>query len=707
MIAGVLGCFSPLLVYYGQETRMYALLAFLATLGGYAFVRAATRAPRWWIAASFALAAALWTQLYAALLVAALNAWYLLLLTNHALARRRNVLITSNGRMMGDAPRPRLPSRAWSTGVAHLEARPVIHWLAAQAAVVLLFSPWIPVAWYKAHVYTSPGHGSSLGWVLAQTATVFSLGYPASGLTSVPGLAGPINAEVLARWLIIPFLLAPVLGLAALRPQQRLLLTCWLAVPIAAIVLLSAGKRDFNARYLMEAAPAFFVVVAAGLVAGWQTSRLRSLSGACGLAVALVSVFTLQRLYADPAYARDDNRAAVQIVARGARPGAGVVLDAPYARPAWDYYAGARWPVGTLPSAELSDPAALVETLTSFTAARPQVWLVLWQDYYADPHELAWQWLQRHFYASDWVNVPGGIKVLQFDALPAVGLEPSGAVLGGQLRLIGYTARAAPGPSSDSRVLQLDMYWQSLARPSVDLAIATHLLDPAGNDYGDADSQPAEGRLPTTSWQAGAQFHTVQRLALQPWTGPGAYRIQLLVYDHHTLKALPAQGAGADGGSVLLPLAIELPDQRTSVAAASPIAPPALPAGAHRAGARFPGVGALAGYLVGAVNGQPVLTLFWEAETTPPRPYKVFVHALDGNGGIIGTGDSEPAAGSAPMPIWTAGELIRDPHQLEVLGDRAIASFEVGIYDPQSGIRVPVALPDGSTPESRSVQLPQ
>jgi len=52
MIAGALGCFSPLLVYYGQETRMYALLAFLATLGGYAFVRAATGAARWRIAAS-------------------------------------------------------------------------------------------------------------------------------------------------------------------------------------------------------------------------------------------------------------------------------------------------------------------------------------------------------------------------------------------------------------------------------------------------------------------------------------------------------------------------------------------------------------------------------------------------------------------------------------------------------------------------------
>jgi len=88
--------------------------------------------------------------------------------------------------------------------------------------------------------------------------------------------------EVLARWLIAPFLLALVLGLAALRRQRRLLLICWLTVPMAAIVLLSAGKRDFNARYLMEAAPAFFVVVAAGLVAGWQTSRLRSLSGACG-----------------------------------------------------------------------------------------------------------------------------------------------------------------------------------------------------------------------------------------------------------------------------------------------------------------------------------------------------------------------------------------------------------------------------------------
>src|SRR6185437_13837664 len=67
---------SPLLLYYGQETRMYALLALLSALAGYAFLRAADGEERWWLAYAIFQAAALWTQLYASLLLLALNTWY-------------------------------------------------------------------------------------------------------------------------------------------------------------------------------------------------------------------------------------------------------------------------------------------------------------------------------------------------------------------------------------------------------------------------------------------------------------------------------------------------------------------------------------------------------------------------------------------------------------------------------------------------------
>ena len=73
LIAGAIGCTCPLLVYYGQEARMYALLCCLALLAAYAFLRASAGQPRWWWVASGALAGSLWTHLAASFLVLALD----------------------------------------------------------------------------------------------------------------------------------------------------------------------------------------------------------------------------------------------------------------------------------------------------------------------------------------------------------------------------------------------------------------------------------------------------------------------------------------------------------------------------------------------------------------------------------------------------------------------------------------------------------
>ena len=113
-------------------------------------------------------------------------------------------------------------------------------------------------------------------------------------------------------------------------------------------------------------------------------------------------------------------------------------------------------------------------------------------------------------------------------------------------------------------------------------------------------------------------------------------------------------------------------------------------------GARFEGVGTLEGYTLGHQTvraGEPLsLTLVWRAGETPDMAYTVFTHLLDASGRFIGGHDSQPAGGERPTTGWVAGEFIVDEHALalEDTSYRGPARIEVGLYDPQTGQRVPL-----------------
>ena len=706
LIAGFLACFSPLLVYYGQETRMYALLAALSALAGYGFLRASAGERRWWPAYVPLMAAALWTQLYGAFLFAALNAWYV----RRALRRlghpRRTATQAQAARLGIVAPG--IAGNGWTNGDRlvryrigreRLVAQWPAHraWLGAQCAVALLFLPWAPVAWYKLHAYVNPGHGTPLDQVLRETAMVFALGFPALDVAALPRLLRQLPEPSATALLLLPFLLCLALGMLAASRKGRSALIWWLTLPIVGIYVSSLGQRDFNARYLMEAAPAYFALLAVGLAWCWRALG-RPFALLLGAALAGVTVLMLAGLYGDPFYARDDNRQVVALVSQGAAPGAGVVLDAAYTERAFDYYAQGRWPVSDLPTPVFRDPAAAVASLTQFTAGRPQVWLVLWQDYYSDPREVVWNWLLHHFYATDWQGVHGGLKLLRFDALPSSGIRPSSVTFGGVLQLVAFSTTPVRAVTDGNDQVQLDLYWQFLARPGADLAIAAHLLDDAGNNYGDADGQPAGGHLPTTAFTAGEQLHTVERLTPRPWTAAGAYRVQIVVYDPRTMQPLAASGTGADPTSLMLPLTLPPTEGRAP-------SPALLPPATTAVGATADGAGLLAGYQVAGQGEDTVLTLFWRAAGPSQRPLKVFAHALDGQGRVLATGDADPVDGAAPTTTWRAGELVRDPHHLRLPDVRAVAAYEVGIYDPETGDRLPIRLADGTTPGDRAVRL--
>ena len=115
-------------------------------------------------------------------------------------------------------------------------------------------------------------------------------------------------------------------------------------------------------------------------------------------------------------------------------------------------------------------------------------------------------------------------------------------------------------------------------------------------------------------------------------------------------------------------------------------------------GTEFVGVGVLEGVSVGAQTVTPdaglELTLVWRALGATETPYRVFTHLLDADGRVIAQHDGMPAAEQRPTTGWVADEYIVDVHVLRFDPERADyrgpARLEVGLYDPQTGARVPV-----------------
>jgi hypothetical protein len=92
------------------------------------------------------------------------------------------------------------------------------------------------------------------------------------------------------------------------------------------------------------------------------------------------------------------------------------------------------------------------------------------------------------------------------------------------------------------------------------------------------------------------------------------------------------------------------------------------------------------------------VTLTWQALQAPSRPLTVFVHLYDASGAVAAQHDGPPAQGFVPTPFWRSGDRVIDTHLVVPAVPLAPGSYQlaVGIYDPNTGERLPALAADGS-----------
>lgn len=508
VLAALLAALHPLLVYYGQEARMYAQLTTLGVLAAYLLVRLADApAPRLasWIAFIVVGTAALYTHYFSLFLLIGLAAAFLL--------------------------------DGWQRQAAF--RRKSISLFAAAVAILLLYMPWLGAMLGQLREDRSYWTGTlKLDEALTKVAISFT--------------SGETVFESTALWLLAGYGALTLLSVAVLWRQgaigRRVLLYAgwWLAAPVVAVLSLALVMPKFNARYVMEALPALLLVWASGLaLMDEPRSRRRSLAASLAASLLVLGFFLgISNWFFNPSFDKDHWRQLTSFLRPRLAPEETVVLVSGHAWPVWTYYAP-DLPVVRLPELEILDVDAVLDFAETGAVLRDVyaeesglngAWLVTWQDEVVDPNGVAAIQMELSGREKGQSATFSGLGVRRFTGFRPhrFVIEPpidtaTEIVFGDQVILRGYKI-------VDNGDLLL--FWERLPATS-DTAPDLHFALSAATAQGAHLAAPPERRLagytyPFERWQPGEIV--AGHIPARDWLGsseaaPGAYRFSLRVFD--------------------------------------------------------------------------------------------------------------------------------------------------------------------------------
>jgi hypothetical protein len=101
------------------------------------------------------------------------------------------------------------------------------------------------------------------------------------------------------------------------------------------------------------------------------------------------------------------------------------------------------------------------------------------------------------------------------------------------------------------------------------------------------------------------------------------------------------------------------------------------------------------------------LTLYWQPLAEMDESYTVFTHLLDEDNRIWGQRDNMPRGGTLPTICWVKGEIIVDEYDIPIQPDAPPGQYivEVGMYQVETGQRLPIINQNGQTIDDRVVLL--
>ncbi len=674
LVAAFLAAISPFQVYYSQEARMYILVTLVGAAATYFFLRLMQQegqSPRQlttqptshpiFLFAGYALltAAGLYSHYSYPVVMAVHNAVYgLWLLTT------------------------------WRQGRV---GRRLLRWMGVQWGALLLYAPWLPVAWPKLASYGAISEAQPARYIIGQAFRHYTLG-PTAG-----DVAG-------AGWLLAGLAALALVGLAKqiagcrlqvagcrLGVAIRLLPLFYALAPVVMMVALSFSRPAYRPKFFLVGTPAFHLILAHSVLAfrrpidqltNLPIYRLARLYTAITLLfVTLCSLPGLNNYYHDPAYARDDYRGMADYIQAVARDGDAILLNAPNQWEVFTYYYGDRANVYPLPRSRPLDEATTAAELENIVAHRRRVFALYWGVAESDPGRFIESWLEAHTYraADSW---HGNVRLVVYAVPQAAGNDAQHLLdlaLGEAIVLRGYSLAADAVQAGD--VLQLTLFWQAEQRPAERYKVFVQLLDAANHVVGQLDSEPGGNLLPTDTWQPGQRVTDRYGVLVQPGTPPGEHRLIVGMYSLSSGGRLPVgQGGKSLGDHVVL----------AAVAVRRPPAPPPEAVLPRQHVAEWSNEGlSLLGYDLyrlgyahqpeAPLHAGDVLhvNLYWQVQRPLAADWTLRLRLLDEGGQARAALDAPLAGVNYPLTQWASGEVVRAQFDLFVPGDAPLGRYRL------------------------------
>ncbi len=483
---------NPALVYYSQETRMYALLA-LITAVSTIFMLTWLRGGRWG-----------WAVAYLLTITAGLYAHYFF----------PAVILLQNLYLLLDLIR----SRNNPAGLKRPLPTTLLTWAGLMAAAFLFYLPWLPI--FLRQTGGRAGVREPLLLFLWESAR-----WLAFGETISPGDVIWPTAAVIG-----------LLLLALLVGRRRAVWpTLGTAVPVLFMYAAGTTEPAFF-KFMLTAVPFYCVWLAATFFSfrtGWS-KRLWAVFMVISLGLSGVVLWatavSLNNLYSNPAFARADYRSMAARIAADNHPNAAIILNAPNQWEVFTYYHRDGAPVYPLPKGQ-PDPAILEPQLAEIAAAHDRIYAVFWGEAQRDPQRVVERWLDANAFkaAEEWIGDVRFVVYAAPDSPPTEMESPAAVQFGDAILLNGYTLQSTQLAPGD--VIQVTLFWETAVPLDTRYKIFLHLLDDDGQLVAQQDSEPGGGLGLTTTWQPGEEIVDNHGLLLPHDLPSGNYTLVMGLYD--------------------------------------------------------------------------------------------------------------------------------------------------------------------------------
>ena len=363
LVGATILAFSPFQIWHAQEARMYAMLTLLVLLSAYFFFRALQSGKsKDWVGYVIATSLALYTDNGAIWYVVTISIFYLVSMK-------------------------RFPGRP-------------IDWFLSNAAIGLLYIPWLPFFLEQARQVTqsfwlpAPTFSTVLGTFL----DFHSFNFPVTELSL-------LYMALIFVWVTI----------VPTGEWQRRLASMWLFIPVATSLLLSLRQPIFLSRNLIAASLGYYLLITGTI---WRFHNKKA-TLALLLPLLVMNLFSIG--YNAWWEQKEDWRGIAGYVARSAqkKPGGIVVFIPGYTEIPFSYYFKdyhVTMDTQGFPGDEvlIHPQPKQMDDIAKVLEGRPYVWLVVRYIELADPKWTVKTWLDTHGYVRQKDLVRESISVLTY-----------------------------------------------------------------------------------------------------------------------------------------------------------------------------------------------------------------------------------------------------------------------------------------------------